>query len=372
MIKKNFKLDKLLITFILIFLVISIVTINSAMLFLPDYLGNLAIKQLIWYSIGLIIMLIIIKIGNDKILNYAWYIYGICLLLLILLFPFGTVVNHSRCWFIIPGIGSIQPSEFMKIALILVLAKETTKFNSYKNRSLKAEFFYLIKVIIIVLVPSILTFLEPDTGAVLMYFIVALSIVLLSNIKKRWFIIALGLLLIISTGIFYFYTYKTNLLINLLGTDMFYRFDRLLDWKTGVGFQLENALTSIGTSGLWGHGYNRIPLYFPEAGTDFIFAIFASNFGYVGSLIFILLLILFNSYLFYITLINYDKPINQYLIISILGLLIFQQLQNIGMTIGLVPITGITLPFISYGGSSLLSYLILMGIVLNISSKKGG
>ena len=160
------------------------------------------------------------------------------------------------------------------------------------------------------------------------------------------------------------------MLIQLFGSNLFYRIDRILDWQQGSGMQLENALAAIGSSGLFGHGFNRTPIYFPESGTDFIFAVFASNFGLVGSLLFLGLIFGFDLYLLHIAKGQKKKPVNQYLIAGILGMLLYQQIQNIGMTLGLLPITGITLPFISYGGSSLISYMIMLGIIFNITREK--
>jgi rod shape determining protein RodA len=170
----------------------------------------------------------------------------------------------------------------------------------------------------------------------------------------------------------YIYFFQQELFITIFGTNLFYRIDRLLDWKNGTGMQLENSLTAIGSAGLMGHGYKHTPIYFPESGTDFIFAVFTSNFGLVGALFLIFILIMFD-----ITLVNIAKNTNnitnKYIINGTVGMLLYQQIQNIGMTLGILPITGITLPFISYGGSSLLSYLLIMGIVFKISSniKKG-
>lgn len=367
--KKKFKLDKTLLLFLVVFCIISIITIYSASTYLPAYLGNLPFKQTLWYLGGFFVIFIVLKLGYQKILKYAWHFYLFGIILLILLFPFGTTVNNSTCWFNIPGIGSIQPSEFMKTALILVLAKITGSFwKERKVPSAREEILYLLQVFGIVLVPSILTFLQPDTGAVLIYLVITLAILLVSGIRARWFIFGAIAFFSIVFLFFYFYYYQRDLFIETLGTDIFYRIDRLLDWKRGDGYQLENALTAIGSSGLFGHGWNHTPLYFPESGTDFIFAVFASNFGLIGSTIFIILIMLFDFYLFTIMKKENNK-ITIYLLAGLIGVLIYQQIQNIGMTLGMLPITGITLPFISYGGSSLLSYFVLIGLIFSIQNE---
>lgn len=368
---KKFKWYRPLIFCILLFMIISTITIHSAMTYLPSYLGNLALKQLIWYVLGFIIVFILIQISNQTLYRYAWYIYITNLLLLFLLLIIGQPINGSKCWFTIPGIGSFQPSEFMKIALIImnsvIMSHWMDAIPKYSNPNWKQEIILLFKVFLIFLVPTLLTFLEPDTGAVFIYFIIILSMLWTSPLRKRWFI--LGILLIgILLGTFLFlYFRKQDIFVEIFGTDLFYRIDRLLDWKNGTGMQLENSLTAIGSSGFLGHGYNRTPIYFPESGTDFIFAVFASNFGLIGSLLFLILVFYFDFLL--ITLAkNCKNTTDQYMIIGIFGMLLYQQVQNIGMTLGILPITGITLPFISYGGSSLLSYMMILGIVLNIYS----
>ena len=125
-------------------------------------------------------------------------------------------------------------------------------------------------------------------------------------------------------------------------------------------------MSAIGAAGLSGFGLNHTPIYFPEPQTDFIFAVYASNFGFIGSVVLISLIFLFDLRLILIALKTKDK-MNKYLISGCIAMLIYQQIQNIGMTYGLLPITGITLPFISYGGSSLLSYLLMIGIIFNFS-----
>jgi len=344
------------------------ISIKSASIYLSTSLGNLVLKQSIWYLLGILLIFIIIRFNNSFFYKWAFVIYGCnCLLLLGLLF-FGTEINGSRCWYNILGF-SFQPSEFMKISLILVYSNLIGEFNRKKKIDLKSELSILKKIFIIWLIPSLLTFLEPDTGAVLIYSIVTFFCLFVSKIRIRFFA-SLGIILTLLIIVFFYgYFYQQDLFIELLGNDFFYRMDRIINWRTGSGMQLENSMTAIAASGVLGFGFKNTPIYFPEAGTDFIFGVFASNFGFLGSSLLITYLALFNIYI--INLItkksNYrDKT----LLIGIIGIMFYQQIQNIGMTIGLLPITGITLPFISYGGSSLLSYLILMGFVLNINKKE--
>jgi len=367
---KKTKIDKLLVSCLLIFAVISLISISSASMYLSQTLGNLVLKQALWYSLGVIIIIIILKLKLSFFLKLAPYLYIFNNILLLGLLFIAPEINGSKCWYVLEGIGSFQPSEFMKISLLLMEVYIIDKFNKKdKKLTIKEEFKLLIIIGIIFIIPTILTFLEPDTGAIMIYCIITISILFISGIKLRWFVIA-GILLTILLAIFFgIYFYEKDLFINVFGSDFFYRIDRVLNWQNGSGMQLENSLAAIGSSNITGHGYNKTPIYFPEAGTDFIFTVFASNFGLIGSLFLILVILLFNLHIIKLGMETKNKT-NKYILAGIMAIFIYQQVQNIAMTIGLLPITGITLPFISYGGSSLLAYMILVGFILYIYNQK--
>ncbi len=365
--KKYLKFDVLIPFLILIFAVISLLTINSAQQLVGD--DSLAFKQFIWYIIGFVLIFFILKIKNNFFYKNIWLLYILGNLLLIGLF-FVDPVNNARCWYQIPGIGTFQPSEFMKIVIILLVSKMATDYNNnYHNPSVKDEFMFLLKVGLVLLLPSLLTFLQPDTGVVLIYLIITVAILFISGIRYRWFLYGLGVGLGFIFLILAVYFISSDLFINIFGTDFFLRIDRLLDWSNSSGYQLENGITSIGAAGLFGNGFGNNEIYFPEAQNDFIFAILASNLGFILTLVFLIILVIFDLRIIKIAS-NTDSIMNKLVISGIMGMLIYQQFQNIGMTLAIIPITGITLPFISYGGSSLLSYMIMIGFILNISIKK--
>jgi len=364
----KYKIDKGIIISIILFALISVITITSAQELITTE-QSLVIKQILWYLAGFLLAYFIMFIGNDIIYKNSKILYIIGIILLVLLLFFGTPINNAKCWFKIPGIGNFQPSEFMKIILIITLASQINKFNEEHNKpTVFDEFKFLLKVLIIVLIPSILTFLQPDTGVVLIYLLITLVMLFIAGIRYRWFIMIGSLLLIAVASIVLIYFIDTDLFINIFGSSFFLRIDRLLDWSSGSGYQLENGITAISSGGLFGNGFKNTPIYFPEPQTDFIFAVFASNFGLIGCTALLSLITYFDIKLIQIAIDN-KSNINKYVISGIIGMLIYQQLQNIGMTIGLMPITGITLPFISYGGSSLLSYMIMAGIIFNISNE---
>lgn len=358
---KDKKIDLRLIICLIFFFIISITSIYSSLKISNNSIDNIFIKQIIFYIIG-IVLLLIAYYNKNYIIKHSllWYI-GFNILLFALLF-FGISINGSKCWIIL-GPLSFQPSEFMKIFLIIIISNI---LNKYKNvKTLKKEFIMLTKIAIVLLIPSILTFLEPDTGVVIIYFLITISMVLYRGINKKWYLIFLSIFLTIIGIIVTLYFCNQEIFKNIINENILYRLDRILNWSSQTGYQLENSLIVIASSGLFGFGFNNIPLYYPEANTDFIFTTYNAIFGFIGSLLLIVIIIVFDTSI--INLCNKKiKKQDQYLLVGIFTMILYQQIQNISMTIGLLPITGITLPFISYGGSSLLSYMFICGIILKI------
>ena len=365
----KYKVELSIIIPLFIFFIVSIISIYSTKRLLPIEYHNLWSKQIIWYLIGISIAYLTMFLGNKFLYRNAYIFYLIGVILLALVLPFGVTVNSATCWFRIPLIGTFQPSEFMKIFLIITLSRMINDFNeTYHNPDIMEELKFIIKVMIVVFIPSILTFIEPDTGAVIMYLIITFAMLFIGGLRKRWFVLTIAIIVIFLSIFIAIYYLNQDLFIKIFGTSFFYRMDRITNWQASDGLQLKNSLTAIGSAGTIGHGINKTPIYFPEMQTDFIFAVFASNTGFLGATLLIITIIFFD-----LTLISYankvSTEIDKYALGGIIGVLLFSQIYNIGMTIGLVPIMGITLPFISYGGSSLLSYMLLLGIIFNISNE---
>lgn len=367
--ESRFKVENCILIPIILFAIISIITIYCTRDLLASDYQNLFIKQCLWYLLGFAIAYIMMLFGNKFLYNnaYTFYIVGVILLILVLFL--GKPINNARCWFIIPYIGSFQPSEFMKVFLMITLSRMINDFNEERrSNDISEEFKFLIKVLIVVGIPSILTFIEPDTGAVLIYFIITIVMLFVGGFRSRWFIITIGTIVVLGGMFLGLYFLKQDLFIKIFGTSFFYRMDRILNWSNSSGLQLTNGLTAIGSGGLFGHGFNHTPIYFPEMQTDFIFAVFASNFGFAGVIGLLLLIVYFDISIVKLGSKSYNNN-DKLLTGGIISVLLFQQIHNISMTIGLLPIMGITLPFISYGGSSLLSYMILIGMLFNISNE---
>jgi cell division protein FtsW (lipid II flippase) len=197
----------------------------------------------------------------------------------------------------------------------------------------------------------------------LIQYLISFVMLFIYGIKKSIFICVFLVVSILAGAFLYFYFNFEDNFINVFGTSFFYRIDRLLDWSNKSGMQLTNATAAIKAAGLFGFGVGNTPIYIPEAHTDFIFSIFASNFGLLGASFLIFCICLFDFGLIYLASKCNNKS-HRYIIIGFITMILYQQIQNIGMNIGLLPITGITLPFISYGGSSLISYMIGIALVL--------
>ncbi len=352
---------------LLIFFVFSILSIYTTISFLKPSLENLYLKQLIFYILGFLITIFITYKGFDLLKKYHFLIFiGLNILLLFLLI-FGYPVNGSKCWLFIGPI-SFQPSELMKISLIISSAMIIRNFKK-EDWNMKREFKLILKLFILTLIPSILTFLEPDTGVVIIYFLIFLTMLILTDLSKKWYLIASLILVFLGSSLALLYFLKRDLFMSLIGVSLFYRLDRILNWKNASGFQLKNSLIAISSSGLTGFGFNKNIIYFPEPQTDFIFTTIVANFGFLGAIFLIFTILVFDTSILRLSL----KKINledKYITLGIFVMLFYGQIQNIGMTLGLLPITGIPLPFISYGGTSLLSYLFIVGVILNINKSR--
>ena len=317
------------------------------------------INQLVFFLIGLFILFLVIKIDLKLIKKYSNHLLlvAVILLILVLIPGVGIVRNGSRSWF---GIGSlgIQPSELAKMALIIFTAKYLSNNYQIMNKIKKG----LIPILIVIFLVFGLIMLEPDFGS---GFIIVTSVI--------------GLLFIANTKLSFF-TYTA--LFGLLGISGLilvapYRMARIVSflnpWSDplGSGFQIIQSLYAIGPGGLFGQGFMHSyqkHFYLPEPQTDFIFAIIAEEFGFVGILVIVMLF--FTIFYAAMKIAFRERDLfKKYLVFGLAFNIIFQAFLNLAVVIGLIPVTGVTLPFISYGGSSLIISMIEIGLILNVASK---
>ncbi len=316
------------------------------------------ISQTIFFIIGLIFIFIIKKIDYNFYKRNANKILLISLILLILvLIPgIGKLRNGSRSWFALGPIG-LQPSEFAKLSLIIFISKYLSN-NDSQIKNIKKTIFPILLVISIFF---ILIMLEPDFGQAMVIALSLILIIFISGTKLSFFIkcFILGLLGII--GLIIIAPYRMARIISYLNP-----------WvdPLGSGFQIIQSLYAIGPGGLLGLGFgNSIQkhFYLPEPQTDFIFAIISEEFGFLGVLIVCTLLFLIFYKSIKISMSSKDL-FSKYLSFGLSTQIIIQAILNLAVVTGLIPVTGITLPFISYGGSSLLVSMISIGIILSIDN----
>ena len=355
------KFDLLLFITIITISLFGIIMIYSASYIWAEYKFNDPFKfvkhQGLFFIIGIIMMLITSKIPYKVYFEKAntLLLISIILLILVIIPGIGTVRNGSRSWF---GIGSfgIQPSEFAKLTLIIFTSKYLTK-NEKNLKYIKKGVLPILGIVILVFG---LIMLQPDFGTGMIILVSIIGLLFVSGVDFKFFI-RLGLIGVVG--------------IVLLIAIAPYRLERILSflnpWSDplGSGFQIIQSLYAIGPGGLFGQGFmnsRQKHFYLPEPQTDFIFSIISEEFGFLGILIVATLftIIIFKG--FKIAQNSGDK-FAKFLAFGITFGLAFQAILNLIVVVGLIPVTGVTLPFLSYGGSSLLITLISMGVLLNIS-----
>ena len=355
------KLDISLFIAIIILALFGLMMIYSASSIWAEYKFNDSFyyfkRQLIFIVIGIFIMYTVSKIDYKVYYEKSNKILLICFILLILvLIPgIGSVRNGSRSWF---GIGSlgIQPSEAAKLALIIFTSKYLSKNNKFV-KSYKDGVFPILGVVFLFFG---LIMLQPDLGTGMILVVSIISLLFIAGVNMKFFIGG-GILGVIGV-----------IVLIIIAP---YRMDRITSfidpWKDplGTGFQIIQSLYAIGPGGLLGTGYlNSIQkqFYLPEPQTDFIFSIITEEFGILGA-IFVASMFLFIIYKGLKVALKCNDLFGKYLAFGMIFQLSFQAMMNLMVVIGMIPVTGVTLPFLSYGGSSLLITMFSMGIILSIS-----
>ena len=355
------KYDKILLISVILISLFGLIMIYSSSYVWAEYKFNDPFKyiksQSIFLILGYIIMILISKFPYQKYKRFSNIIFGICFIMLILvLIPgIGTIRNGSRSWFGIGGFG-IQPSEFTKLGLIIF----TSKYLSNNERELKDIKKGVLPILIVLILIFGLIMLEPDFGTGVVIVMTIIVLLFISGVKMNFFIKmgVIGLIGIVALIIVA--PYRLKRIISFINP-----------WADplGSGFQIIQSLYAIGPSGLLGAGLgNSIQkhFYLPEPQTDFIFSIISEELGFMGVLI-ITTLFLTIIYRGIKISIKQEDNFAKYLSFGLIFSLAFQTILNLMVVVGLIPVTGVTLPFLSYGGSSLLVSMANIGILLNIS-----
>ncbi|MEG2322677.1 MAG: putative lipid II flippase FtsW [Bacilli bacterium] len=317
------------------------------------------INQGIFLCLGIILMYLISKFDYLHLYNKTNFIIILCLVLLVLvLIPgIGSIRNGSRSWFKLGPFG-LQPSEFAKLGLIIF----TAKYLSNNQKQLSDIRKGVLPIVFLTLCVFGLIMLQPDFGTGIIILMSIIGMLFIGGVKSKFFL-KIGIAGLIGIiGLILLAPYRLKRILSFLNP---------WDDPLGSGFQIIQSLYAIGPGGLFGMGLgNSIQkhFYLPEPQTDFIFAIISEEFGVMGI---ILIVILFLTIIISGFKIAYDckNLFGKFLAFGIIFQIAFQAILNLMVVVGLIPVTGVTLPFLSYGGSSLLITMVSMGIILNISKK---
>jgi rod shape determining protein RodA len=347
--------DRILLTLAIIMSLVGVGVIALASAKEPWTLSPLALRQLVSLAISILIILIVSRIDYRKICQYSWWIYGGALLLLIITLALGKVVSGSQRW-IEFGPVRIQPSEFAKLSLAFVLADVTMR--------LRHQVGWLWTSIIglgLILPPMILIMMQPDLGTAMVFVAIWFGMLFIGGIPIRVLLGYIGLFIMMIWAIVPFLKpYQRARLTSFIHPDL----DPL-----GSGYQVMQSKIAIGHGGLFGQGLfqgsqNNLG-FLPGEHTDFIFAIAAEELGVVGAGL--ILLGLFMIIATGLAIINVtDDFLGKLLSGGLIAMIAFQIVVNVSITLGLMPVTGIPLPFISYGGSALLTNSIAIGVLMSI------
>ena len=321
-------------------------------------------KQLMWSIISIPIMIIVICIDYELIAKCSPFFYGIFIILLIAVL-FTPQINGATSWFKITEEIRFQPSEFAKVFVIIFLAY-IMSIIQIKNREEINKPLKLLLTLSIVIVPVLLIIKQPDYGTAIAFMMATVLMLFAAGIDKRY-IITTVVIIIITIPLAYNFLLPDHAKTRI---DVFLNPD--LDPR-GSGYNVIQSKLAVGSGQLFGMGLlkgNQTQLGFlhPKT-TDFIFSVIGEEMGFIiASLVIILYVILITKAIYVAKTAKDD--IGSYIAIGIAGIFIFHMIENIGMTMGLLPITGVPLPFVSYGGSSLITNFICIGMLLNISGRR--
>ncbi len=355
------KIDKPLLIVCLLIAIFGLVMIYSASFVWAEYKFQDPYKfvkmQTIFFLIGLVLMYFLTKLDYHIYYKYANIILIICatLLILVLIPGIGSIRNGSRSWF---GIGSlgIQPSEFAKIGLIIYVSKYLTN----NKKTMKSITKGVLPILGVIAFFFLIIMLEPDFGTAMVIVITLVVLIFTSGVNISFFV-KMGLLGLLGiVGIIIAAPYRMKRIVSFLNP-----------WSDplGSGYQILQSLYAIGPGGLLGQGFLKSRqkyFYLPEPQTDFIFSIISEELGFLGILIVSSLFFIIFYRGMMISLKSKDL-FGKFLAFGLSFGLIIQAVLNLMVVVGLIPVTGVTLPFLSYGGSSLLVSMASIGILLNIS-----
>jgi rod shape determining protein RodA len=352
--------DWVLLGMVLLICATGVIQIYSATVSTPKFHG-FHIKQMYWIAAGLFVMFVATLVDYHWISERIHWVYLLFLALLVGVSLFGVTALGAKRWIRLPGIGLFQPSEWMKLIIIIAVAKY---FSSLNQRDLTWP--DITKALIFVGIPFALVLKQPDLGTSLTYLPVLFVGMFLGGLKFKQamvFVVA-GVLMVPIAWKFGLKQYQKDRLLTFMHPD---------NDPKGTGYQVQQSKIAVGAGGIWGKGIGQGSqtqgMFLPVTHTDFIFAAFAEEHGFVGVSIALLLYFMVLMRLIQNASTAPDR-MGTMLIMGVAAILCFHILVNVGMVAGLMPVTGIPLPLMSYGGSSMLFMFLALGIVMNVRMRR--
>lgn len=366
-----------LIILLIIFMAVSLISIYNAQQ-LGQYAGrNFVLQQVFWFIIGIGIIAGVQFFDLDQLYRVSFIVYIATVGLLFVLFvskPFGFVpeINGAQRLFRFGGF-TLQPSELTKIGLIMYLATLVSKHKDfYKTPTIQTDLRLLLKLGLAALIPMALTLGQPDLGTTLVFAFITGIVVILSGIDWR----VIGALLttaVVGGAALIFVVLKFPVFVEEVLHIKQYQMKRVLTWfdpttqTTNDTFQIDRAMQALGSGQMTGKGMNSLQVILPEAHTDFIFSVVGESFGFIGSTLVILLFFVLMYRLVTLGIQIYEYSMyGAFLCFGYMSLILMHTFQNIGMTVGIMPITGIPLLLLSYGGSSVLCSMMGYALIYRV------
>jgi rod shape determining protein RodA len=355
---------------VLAFLAIAIVGFGTIQIRYAQPTESFWIKQIIGLAIGLVAMLVIAFTDYRKLLAWApaFYVFGLMLLVVVLVPGIGLKINGQRAWIKVPGIGQFQPSEFVKVTTAMMLARYFGK-----NRTQNLTVVEMIVGGLILALPCALILLEPDVGSVLTYVPILAVVLFLSAIRLRLVIAAVALA-IIMIPVAYWVGVKTNL-IKVYQQE---RINVILDPENAdrrrIGYHTWQSILTVGEGGLFGsrssaeHSQSGLK-FLPEPHTDFIYAVTAENYGFIGCVMVLFAYAILLSRLITGARRSSDRS-GMLFIMAVVGGFAFQIFINVGMALGISPVIGVPLPLMSAGLASLIATFIAIGFAISVQLRR--
>lgn len=340
----------------LLFLLLVIQGFGLVAIFSASYDGGTSLlfkKQLIYVLLGWVIIVGVSYERVRSLLDYSLYIYLLVLFLLILVLVYGREVYGAKRWLGL-GIFNIQPSELMKPALILLTAHVLSHVRSWRDREVLLLLFAYTTA-------ALITLKQPDLGTTVSYFVPLLAMLFIRGVPVRYFVYTIFVGLISTPLVWQFLKeYQKKRILAII--------DPYSDYL-GSGYQIIQSVIAVGSGGLTGKGFLQGTqahlMFLPEKHTDFIFSVIAEEFGFLGASLLVLLLMFFllKIFLYLLTPLSLGERL---VVTGIFSLLLFQSSVNILMAVGMFPVVGIPLPFVSFGGSAMITFSFMTGILLSI------